>query len=271
MTGPRPRVDVTAFGAKGDGVTDDTAAIQAAITFVCNSYPQANAGGSIFFPPGVYVLTQPQLPSTAAIFPVPCPGLHFVGGNGTISSTGAAQFNRAPQVRLVVNNAGPNPNGAAVFSMTYPISLTTFENLTINGHNQAISIYTSGQNVLRNVCLTTMVTGNTDNTPLKITNTFWFFMDDGCLQAGNGTLPVALLTGEAPIAGEAPLVGLAYFRGLEGTGAGFQYIQRVNTAGSGPGNIVFRDIAAIENSSTSFFTVTNATGNQRLGGAADHV
>ena len=261
VTGPRPRVDVTAFGAKGDGVTDDTAAIQAAITAVCNSYPQANAGGSIFFPPGVYVLTQPQLPSTAAIFPLPCPGLHFLGGNGTISSTGGAQFNRAPQVRLVVNNAGPNPNGAAVFSMTYPISLTTFENLTINGQNQAISMYTSNQNVLRNVCLTTSVTGKTDNTPLKITNTFWFFMDNGCLQAGSGALPIAVLTGEAPIAGEAPLVGLAYFRGLQGAGAGIQYIQRVNTVGSGPGNIVFRDIAAIESSSTSFFTVTNATGN----------
>jgi len=261
VTGPRPRVDVTAFGAKGDGVTDDTAAIQAAITAVCNSYPQANGGGSIFFPPGVYVLAQPQLPSTAAIFPLPCPGLHFVGGNGTLTSTGAAQFNRAPQVRLVVNNAGPNPNGAAVFSMTFPVSLTTFENLTINGLNQAISIYTSNENVLHNVCLTTTVTGKPDNTPLKITNTFWFFMDDGCLQAGSGALPVALLTGEASIAGEAPLVGLAYFRGLQGTGAGFQYIQRVNTVGSGPGNIVFRDIAAIESSSTSFFTVTNATGN----------
>jgi Pectate lyase superfamily protein len=261
LAGPRPRVDVTAFGAKGDGVTDDTRAIQAAITSVCNGYPRANAGGSIFFPPGVYILSQPQLPSTAAIFPLPCAGLHFVGGNGTSSSTGGAQFNRAPQVRLVVNHIGSSPNGGAVFSMTYPVSLTTFENLTINGQNQAISIYTSNQNVLRNVCLTTTVTGKPDNTPLKITNTFWFFMDDGCLQAGNGRLPVALLTGEAPIAGEAPLVGLAYFRGLEGTGAGFRYIQRVNTLGSGPGNIVFRDIAAIENSSTSFFMVTNATGN----------
>src|SRR5579863_3192762 len=261
VAGPRPRVDVTAYGAKGDGTTDDTAAIQAAITAVCNSYPQSNAGGSIFFPPGVYVLTQPQLPSTAAIFPLPCGGLHFVGGNGTSSSTGAAQFNRAPQVRLVVNNVGSNPNGAAVFSMTSPVGLTTFENLTINGQNQAISLYNSGQDVLHNVCLTTNISGKTDNTPLKITNSFWFFMDDGCLQAGSSSLPMALLTGETSMSGEAPLVGLAYFRGLEGTGAGIQYIQRVNTSGSGPGNIVFRDIAAVESSTTSFFTVTNATGN----------
>src|ERR1700678_1795518 len=56
VTGPRPRVDVTAFGAKGDGVTNDTVAIQAAITFVCNSYPHANGSGGIFSPPGVYVL-----------------------------------------------------------------------------------------------------------------------------------------------------------------------------------------------------------------------
>src|SRR5271167_4189985 len=167
VAGPRPRVDVTAFGAKGDGVTDDTAAIQAAITAVCNSYPQANAGGSIFFPPGIYVLTQPQLPSTAAVFPLPCGGLHFVGGNGTSSSTGAAQFNRAPQVRLVVNNVGSSPNGAAVFSMTYPVTLNTFENLTINGQNQAMSLYDSGQDVLHNVCLVADATGKADNAPLK--------------------------------------------------------------------------------------------------------
>jgi len=159
-------------------------------------------------------------------------------------------------VRRVVNNIGSSPNGAAVFSMTNPVALNTFENLTINAQNQAMSLYDSSQNVLHNVCLTTTITGKTDNTPLKITNTFWFFMDDGCLQAGNGALPMALLTGETSFSGEARLVGLAYFRGLEGAGGGIQYIQRVNTAGSGSGNFVFRDIAAVESSSTSFFSVT---------------
>jgi Pectate lyase superfamily protein len=261
VTGPRPRVDVTAFGAKGDNVTDDTAAIQAAIVFVCSNYSHNNAGGSIFFPPGIYLVSQPQLPSTAAIFPLPCSGLHFIGGNGTASASTGAQFDRVPQVRMTVNT-GAHPNGAAVFSITYPNSGTdTFENMTINEQNQAISIYDSTENVLHNVCLTTNTTGNTDNTPLKITNSFWFFMDGGCLQAGNGSQPIALFTGETPIGGEAPLVGLAYFTEVQGTGGGFQYIQRVNTVGSGPGNIVFRNIAAIESSATSFFTVTNATGN----------
>lgn len=260
--GPRPRVDVTAFGAKGDGVTDDTAAIQAAITFVCNAFRVNTGGGSIFFPPGVYILTQPQLPSTAAIFTPTCTGLHFLGGNGSGNAIGGAQFNRAPQARLAVNNLGSNPNAAAVFSLVGNVtSSDTFENLTINSHNQAISMYASNENALRNVCLTTAVTGQTDNTPLKITNTFWFYMDGGCLQAGNGSLPLAMFTGETPLAIEAPLVGLAYFTSVQGIGGGFQYIQRVNTAGSGPGNFVFRNIPAIEDSTTSFFTITNATGN----------
>ena len=260
VQGSRPRVDVTAYGAKGDGTTDDTAAIAAAITAVCGTNGHSLGGGTIFFPPGVYSVAQPQTPSTAAVFPVPCGGLHFQGGNGTNFSIIGAQFNRPPQTRIQVA-PGASPNAAAVFSVTAPNQQITFENLTIDGHNQALSIYGSTDNTLRNVCLAVPNSGQTDNTALKVTNSFWLFMDGGCLQTAGVTVPVALFTGETSLAGENPLVGLAYFTNIQGSGGGMQYIQRVNTAGSGPGNFVFRNVAALENSNTSFFTVTNATGN----------
>lgn len=46
-------VNVKDFGAVGDGVTDDTAAIQAAINFVLN-----NGKGKVFIPDGVYKISQ---------------------------------------------------------------------------------------------------------------------------------------------------------------------------------------------------------------------
>jgi hypothetical protein len=52
-------VSVKDFGAVGDGVADDTAAIQAAINAAympSGSYP-GNAKGSVYFPPGVYLIT----------------------------------------------------------------------------------------------------------------------------------------------------------------------------------------------------------------------
>jgi hypothetical protein len=45
---------VTAYGAEGDGTTDDTAAIQAAIDACA-----AVGGGTVFFPPGTYRITEP--------------------------------------------------------------------------------------------------------------------------------------------------------------------------------------------------------------------
>ena len=51
IKGPYPFVDVRAWGATGDGVTDDYAAINAAIASL-----GSGAGGIVFFPPGAYYI-----------------------------------------------------------------------------------------------------------------------------------------------------------------------------------------------------------------------
>src|SRR5262249_48224631 len=102
----------------------------------------------------------------------------------------------------------------------------------------------------RNVCLAvTGTTGLTDNTPLKIMNSFWIWFRGGCLMAnGSNTTPIALFTGETPIGSEAPLVGLLKMEDIIGAGGGMQYIQRVNQLGTA-GNFTFRNIT-IEDTAT---------------------
>jgi len=59
----RNRVDVQDFGAVGDGVTDDTAAIQAAINYAMT----LTSGTRIYFPPGKYVVNFAiQIPKNAS-------------------------------------------------------------------------------------------------------------------------------------------------------------------------------------------------------------
>jgi hypothetical protein len=48
---------VTAFGAKGDGKTDDTAAVQAALAFVQRGGQGDAPNKTLFFPAGTYLIT----------------------------------------------------------------------------------------------------------------------------------------------------------------------------------------------------------------------
>lgn len=252
VKGPRPRVDATAYGADPTGATDSTTALTNAAAAACN------AGSSLFIPPGIYSLTQPQLPSTAAVIPIPCAHIHITA----LGDQGTAQSEQPPQAQLVVANLGSSPNAAPIFGFKYPTNTgdITIENLQISGFNQAISFYAITNITLNNVCATAQSTGLTDNVPLKVTNVAWFRMNGGCLNSGSSSLPMALFTGEASLASEAPAVSFVQMEHVRGSGANFQYLQRVNTSGAGPGNFVFNDVTPL-NSTTDFLTVINTTGH----------
>ena len=141
--GPRPYIDVTApqYGAKGDGSTDDSAAIQAAINAACALKSSSTGIPQLLFPPGTYGLLQPQLPSTASPLTVPC-SLRLIGTGGAVP-----QFSTRPIASLSVG-AGANPNAAPAITISTGTGATiigvTIEDLLVDGYNEAIGIYQGG-------------------------------------------------------------------------------------------------------------------------------
>src|ERR1700721_1175864 len=199
-----PDIYVTSYGAKGDGRTDDRAAIQAAITAACsaqiggvNIYPE------IDFPAGYYVVNQPQTPSTAPVFEVPCNHLTF---RGLGSSAGTQQFARAP-MPVLRSIPGSRPNGAPIFDCRYldcNVGIT-FRDLEIDGYNKALWFYGSTDNKLENVNLSVQKTGMADNSALELTNLFWFEWHGGeCVTAEAAGTYCVLLTGETRLSTENP-------------------------------------------------------------------
>jgi hypothetical protein len=67
------------FGAKGDGTTDDRAAIQLALDDV------GTRGGEVFFPPGDYVVSGPLVPKARTVM-TGCHSPQWIGGSNPASA-----------------------------------------------------------------------------------------------------------------------------------------------------------------------------------------
>jgi hypothetical protein len=270
VAGPRPRVDVTAYGVKGDAIADDTAAIQAAINAACLQSAGGDGGGTLYFPPaksvngvgGTYIITQTQLPSTSPIFNIPCSGVHFLGGNSFIHG---GQFGSAPSVSLTVSR-GANPNNAPVFQAT---NGDTFENLVISGYNQVIAIgsgsggATSGV-MVKHVNAIVQTTGQANNCPYVLSNTLFDSFKDSNFQTGSTQYGFCIVdTNSAQPVG---LISMDFAYSAASIGCLISYTSTVNSAASGPGNWAIRnftgevcnsDLIAISNGGFSVPLISN--------------
>ena len=273
IQGPRPWIDVTSYGAKGNATgafgNDDTVPIQNAINAACATATTGGVVPIIYFPPGVYYLSQPQLPSALPVFLLPC-SIELMGSGYSSNFSGFPVA--AHGSVLQVQNYGSSPNAAPVFSVLFPYNAYagyptgTFGgnfvayNLTIAGDNQALYVTGSQQAILRDVCLVNYGTG-TDATPLKITDTFEFYMDGGCLNApAGGGFPVALFTGENQ-GGSAPSsVGDVFIRNVVTTNGGFEYDQRTAGVSAPPGGFHLENIV-MESSFGNAFNAICTGGN----------
>lgn len=112
---PTGWIDVTdtAYGAIGDGVTDDTAAIQRAINAVTQT--STRKGGTIYFPPGIYKCTS-QLSANRANSKGN--GVRFLGAGGVQNS-----FGGNPAMASTIRFTGTGSGSFLDFRSTHGVQL----------------------------------------------------------------------------------------------------------------------------------------------------
>ena len=158
-------VSVKDFGAVGDGITNDTAAIQAALY----------AGRTIYFPNGTYLTGQVTVPTNACLVGESLANV-IISPYGTIYGTGVFYLNSASSVEisnftfLSAYPTSANPNAIHVsggsknyihdiYINSYDTGVSTdnttdsnFERITVTSGNN-LGIYISGSNSYRNKVL----------------------------------------------------------------------------------------------------------------------
>lgn len=131
--------NVKDFGAKGDGVTDDWPAITAAFNFNISATEPGSDRGTIYFPPGTYLVSQP------IIFDVPPSG-----DNITVIFRGELGLS------IITGNFADY-----IFSRTVGFGLQTFfEKLTITNTNALGGGIRLGGNVVEGAVRDCVITAN---------------------------------------------------------------------------------------------------------------
>lgn len=160
VSGSSPWADVKAYGAVGNGIADDTAAINAAITAV-----SAN-GGKVFFPVGTYLITSKiSVPASVELRGVnPNASVIKKGYNGAMFDL--AGFAGMVSLKIDGNNGAFTGNGAEISGATSPsqyIDRCYFLNFTGNAGNYCVEytvLNAGSQSYIINSLLTTTIAGN---------------------------------------------------------------------------------------------------------------
>lgn len=257
ITGYRPYTDVTAYGAKGDGVTHDTAAVQAAIVAACA------AQGTVFFPSGNYIIDQTQGASTVPDL-VPGTGCNGAGHGLYILGQGSngAGGSFVPQSRITVS-LGASPSLAPLFGVTnsggtYGVGTSRIENMMLSCYNQCFANVSGGNTKLIN---DTMFMGNatqvncsasgciTDSAPVAFYGSLENYIEGGTYSntstAGCPTAHCPSIVLATDVASHASgliflkdniLFGQVLDEGLTSPGAGWGFVAMHNTIFEALGN-----------------------------------
>lgn len=252
IRGPRPWVDVRAFGAKGDGVTDDTQAFIDAITFA------ANNGGTVYVPAekaiGYKITSTLDLGAIMAAANVG--NLHIVCGGSKRHAT----FNSPPAAWIRLNQPVGQPgvliDGAGV------VRNVTIENCVFAGGTNAgttgiVFKRNSGRLFLKDVTVAVGYNSSAaENHALIIEDTIWVKVFGGSylVEGSPGTRPPIVLRGVDSTM--TNLVGLVDFENLVLAVGGILYEQMTTMNGSA-GTYLLKEVVT-ENSALPLFEVKKA-------------
>lgn len=148
--------DVRAYGAKGNGVTDDSAAINAAL-----SAASAAGGGTVYLPPGNYILGTSVAPGSNTVLrgAGPASKLTCTANTPAISVNSASNV-QVRDLQVVGGNNGAFTSNRGVHFNTVTAGLIS--NVRTLTCYQGISVYSSSSITVENCYVANDISGGSD-------------------------------------------------------------------------------------------------------------